>query len=133
MKTLAPLLLAACLFLGCAHSRQGAGAFSPLPAAPVVQQTDLSTSGDLPLPSGSVRISYEVLRPGDYPYAVGMTVQDLVAAAGGLTDFASGIRVVRGGTNLVNAYHGSLRRTSESKYMARPLEPGDRVWIKRRD
>jgi hypothetical protein len=62
-----------------------------------------------------------------------MSVEDLVRAAGGLADFASGIRVVRGGTNLVNAYYGSPRRTRESKYMGTTLEPGDRVWIKRMD
>lgn len=62
-----------------------------------------------------------------------MSVEDLVSAAGGLTDFASGIRVVRGGTNLANAYYGSLRRTRESKYMGTSLEAGDQVWIRRRE
>jgi len=133
MKTFAFLCLAISLPLGCAPSRQSASDFSPSPATPTIQPTNSTRSADQPVPSGSVRISYEVLRPGDYPYTEGMRVQDLVAAAGGLTPFASGIRVVRAGTNLLNAYYGSLRRTNESKYMVTPLEPGDRVWIKRRD
>lgn len=132
MKTLA-FLIAASLFLGCTSSRQSANRFSQTPAVPAVQPTSGSEQQDQPFPLGSVRVSYEVSRPGDYQWTPGMRVQDLVAAASGLTDFASGIRVVRGGTNLVNAYYGSLRRTSESKYMATPLDPGDRVWIMRRE
>jgi hypothetical protein len=131
LKTSVSLLVAASLFLGCTHSRQGVGHFSPLPASPTVQPANSPEPEAQAVPAGSTRISYEVSRPGDYPYAAGMRVQDLVAAAGGLTDFASGIRVVRGGTNLVNAYYGSPRRTRESKYMETPLEPGDRVWIRR--
>jgi hypothetical protein len=67
-------------------------------------------------PPGSVTISYGVFPPGRLPYAVGMTVQDLAAAAGGLTDFASGIRVVRGGTNSRQnlSRHSELHPSPES-------------------
>src|SRR6266403_4474024 len=130
MKTVALLLITASLLLGCTASRQSGGQFSELPAAPRVQPqppADTSKPPDEPVPVGGVRISYEVRRPGDYPYTSGMKVEDLVNAAGGLTDFSSGIRVVRSGTNLINAYYGSPRRTRESNYMGTTLEPGDRI------
>ena len=111
MKSCAFLLMTGFLLMGCTTSRQV----------------------DRPVPSGSVRISYEVLRPGDYPWKAGMTVETLVSIAGGLSDFASGIRVVRGGTNVVNRYYGSVLSTQGSNYMGTPLEPGDAVWILRRE
>ena len=136
MKTFTLFLITASLLLGCTSPRQSGDQFSELPATPSLQSKSPTHSPkplDQPLPFGSVRISYEVLRPGDYPCTLGMSAEDLVRAAGGLADFASGIRVVRGGTNLVNAYYGSVRRTRESKYMGTRLEPGDRLWIKRMD
>jgi protein involved in polysaccharide export with SLBB domain len=135
MKTIAFLLITTSLLPGCTPSPQRGGRFSELPTAPNVQAqspTDSSKPVDPQVPVGQVRISYEVLHPGDYPYRDGMKVEDLVNTAGGLSDFASGIRVVRGGTNLVKAYYGSLRRTRESKHMETTLEPGDQVWISRR-
>ena len=135
MKTIALLLITTSLLPGCTPSRQRGGQFSELPTAPSVQvqpPTNSSKQPDQPVPLGCVRVYYEVLRPGDYPYRDGMNVEDLVNTAGGLTDFASGIRVVRGGTNFVKAYYGSLRRTKESKYMETTLEPGDQVWISMR-
>ena len=137
MKVFALLLATAVLLLGCTGSRQSGGQFSELPHTPSKTQPELSadTSNrpEQPGPVASVRISDEVLRPGDYPYASGMKVEDLVNAAGGLSDFSSGIRVVRHGTNLVNVYYGSPRRTRQSKYMATMLDPGDLVWIMRMD
>jgi hypothetical protein len=132
MKTLGALLITASLLLGCTASRRSDGEFPESSATPrVLHQADASRAPDKPGPVGSVRIFYEVQRPGDYPYTTGMKVEDLVRAAGGLTDFSSGIRVVRGGTNLINVYYGSPRRTRESTYMGATLEPGDRVWISR--
>jgi hypothetical protein len=134
MKTFGLLLTTASLLLGCTASRHSDGGFSEWSSTlRVQQQADASKPPDNPVPVGGVRISYEVRRPGDYPYTIGMKVEDLVSAAGGLTDFSSGIRVVRGGTNLINVYYGSPRRTRESTYMGTTLEPGDRVWIKRTD
>lgn len=80
---------------------------------------------------GIVEIRGEVIRPANYPYTSGMKVMDLVRLAGGLTDFGSGIRVVRGGTNLVDAYHGGPKPTTKSKYMNTLLEVGDLVSISR--
>jgi protein involved in polysaccharide export with SLBB domain len=111
MKSFAFLLITGFLLMGCTSSRQV----------------------DRPVSSGSVRISYEVLRPGDYPWKAAMTVESLVTAAGGLSDFASGIRVVRGGMNVVDRYYGSVQGTQGSNYMGTPLEPGDAVWILRRE
>ncbi|MCX6923397.1 MAG: SLBB domain-containing protein [Verrucomicrobia bacterium] len=129
-------VLVVSLFLGCSSSRQSGSQNSELPAARSVQAqppTERSKPLEQPVLLGGVGISYEVMRPGEYPYTDRMTVEDLVNAAGGLTDFASGIRVVRGGRNLVNVYCGSLSRTRESKFMGTRLEPGDRVWIRRRE
>ena len=123
MKTFAFLLMTMFLLLGCKLGRQGGGRFAEQPTSP---------SGQAVLP-GHVRISYEVRQPGDYPYKRGMSVEELVEAAGGMTDFASGVQVVRGGTNLVKAYYGSLQLTAMSKYMRTALEPDDQVWISRRE
>ena len=142
MKVFALLLATAVLLLGCTGSRQSGEQFSELPHTPSKTQPELPADTSnrpekddygVPATAASVRISDEVLRPGDYPYTSGMKVEDLVNAAGGLSDFSSGIRVVRHGTNLVNVYYGSPRRTRQSKYMATMLDPGDLVWIMRMD
>jgi hypothetical protein len=128
------LLLATCVMAGCTNSHRTAHcAELPPPPEGESQAATKSVQQELPIPPGSVRIYYEVKQLGDYPCQPGMNVRDLVRQAGGLSDFASGIRVERSRTNLVNVYYGSPRRTGESKYMGTPLEPGDRVWIKRTD
>jgi protein involved in polysaccharide export with SLBB domain len=43
-----------------------------------------------------VTVRGEVRRPGDYALQKGMTVRQAVVAAGGYTDYASGIIVLRG-------------------------------------
>jgi len=82
-------------------------------------------------PNGMVKIQGEVLHPGEYQYKSGMKVMDLVTAAGGLSDFGSGIKVVRGGTNFVNIYHGGPTATTKSKFMSTLLTAGDVVIISR--
>jgi hypothetical protein len=134
MRNFAAYLALVLLVVSCTSSPQCDNNFSELPAPPtqeVFQETAKPEKG--PVPSGNIRISYEVLRPGDYPWQPGMTVEKLVSAAGGFTGYASGIRVQRDGTNLVKRYYGSGIRTEASPFMRTPLEPGDTVWIMRRE
>lgn len=64
------------------------------------QDVELKNNDVLYIPSiydiqsiGDVYISGEILKPGRYPYADNMTLEDLVITAGGLMDAASMVRV----------------------------------------
>jgi polysaccharide biosynthesis/export protein len=46
-------------------------------------------------PAGTVQISGAVVRPGTRPFAQGMTVADLIALAGGLTESAAALEIAR--------------------------------------
>ena len=64
MRNFAAYLALAPLVVSCTSSPQYDNNFSELPAAPaqqVLQETAKPEKG--PVPSGSIRISYEVLRP----------------------------------------------------------------------
>ena len=51
--------------------------------------------------SNMVTVSGEVRKPGHYPLMPGITVCQIVEMAGGFTDYATGIIVMRGGQRVV--------------------------------
>lgn len=79
----------------------------------------------------SVYVMGEVQRPGVYPFARGTGVMQPIAAAGGLTEFASGrIGIVQGRTGqTVSAFLDDLVRDGT----AGVLEPGDVVLVERKE
>ena len=79
----------------------------------------------------AVEVRGEVARPGVYLMRPGATVRDLVRVAGGLNDFATGIRWLRGGPTSVDHYYGNMRRTRSSSIMRTVLQSGDIVYIDR--
>jgi protein involved in polysaccharide export with SLBB domain len=48
-----------------------------------------------------VTVKGEVRNPGDYPLLKGMTARQAIEAAGGYSDYASGILVVRGAQTIL--------------------------------
>ena len=57
---------------------------------------------DKPAPtSTTVTVRGEIRRPGDYPLLKGMTVRQVIDAAGGYTQFASGVIVDRGNRRIL--------------------------------
>jgi protein involved in polysaccharide export with SLBB domain len=95
------------------------------------KQTQVSESGVSsslsPIQDPQVYIGREVRVPGTYPWTKGMRLSNVIASAGGLTDFASrSIRVVHSdGTKEVFHYDRIIK-----KPVANPaLRPGDRVNI----
>lgn len=48
-----------------------------------------------------VTVKGEVRNPGDYPLLKGMTARQAIDAAGGYSDYASGIRVTREGKTIL--------------------------------
>lgn len=77
----------------------------------------------------SVFVTGEVQKPGIYPLASGGSVLQPIAAAGGLTDFASGVVTVMKGRT------GESRQVSLSELPADPalvLDPGDVIEVERK-
>lgn len=89
-------------------------------------------NGGQVLTSATVEVLGEVHQPGTYPYVAGMTIVDAVNAAGALNDFASGLRVMRGGATIVDHYcGGGAQRTAKLKLMKMPTKSGDMIYLMR--
>lgn len=103
-------------------------ALEPFVIAPLVTVV-VSTFGDTV--GQTIRVVGEVQRPAAIPYRAGMTVLDVVVAAGGLTQFAAGNRavLVRGDQDEIYGLRlGDLLDRGDIGANA-PVLPGDVVLI----
>jgi len=114
VKALLASTVALLLASGCASNRTFSDASTMTPPGP----TD-----------GFVEIRGQVHQPGTYPHTPEMKVVTLVTMAGGLTDYAAGVRLTRGGTKLVDRYVGMGRIRTTLKKMDMLLKAGDLVHI----
>jgi hypothetical protein len=115
---------------GCAHPTR--------PEADLAQGMSETRHGVLatqikPLPSNSdgatpwVYVSREVRSPGRYTWVEGMTLTDLIEAAGGFTPFAGDrIRIEhQDGTRELHHYE-EIRKHRKNDPL---LRPGDKIWV----
>ena len=74
--------------------------------------------------------------PGDYEYAEGDSLLDLIAIAGGLSSIADGSQIilsrVDGEGNLVSEQAYSLNDIHSGKLLSPKIERGDRIYVKNR-
>jgi hypothetical protein len=117
--------------VGCAQQdRQIAAVAQPAPMMPQHSSVLPAQIPRVPPESGKpfVYVSREVQLPGCYAWTEGMTLTDVIEAAGGLTSFAgSRIRIshVDGTTHVY--HYGQIKKHGSKDPL---LRVGDRVWVK---
>jgi protein involved in polysaccharide export with SLBB domain len=130
MKRVAIILVGVLSLIGCAQrDRQIAAAAQPAPVMPQHNSILPAEIQRVSPESGKpfVYVSREVQLPGCYAWTEGMTLTDVIEAAGGLTPFAgSRIRISHvDGTTEVYRYGQIKKHASKDPF----LRVGDRVWV----
>jgi polysaccharide export outer membrane protein len=83
--------------------------------------------------SRKVFITGQVTRPGEYPLTASRNVMQLIALAGGLTEYADAknIKIMRGGQGQTTVFNFNYREVERAKNLAQNivLKPGDTLIV----
>jgi hypothetical protein len=130
MKRIVIVMVSVLNLVGCAQrDRQIAAVARPAPVTPQSSSVFPAEIRRVSPESGKpfVYVSREVQLPGCYAWTEGMTLTDVIEAAGGLTPFAGPrIRISHvDGTTQVHRY-GQIKRHGSNDPL---LRVGDKVWV----